>query len=384
MVANYVTQTNQVDAPDARQTSDVSSGFRSKLGGETVLIFRIGSLGDTIVALPCFHLIANSFPDSRRIVITNTPTSSKVTSVQGVLDGSKLIHGTIYFPPPPRKWRDIWTLRNCIRQTGATTLIYLGDRTLMQTLRDICFFRACGIRYIVGAPLVSDLRYPRSEPATGNTERETERLARCLSPLGPIDLNDPSAWDLRLKSPEICAADLALSPLRGHAFIAVSPGGMDNLKDWGDDNWSTLLRMAALRNPNLGLVFVGSSDEFDRCANLSGQWSGPVVNLCGQLAPRASAAVLQRAIFYLGHDCGPMHLAATVGTPCIALFGETSRPKQWHPMGAHHRVIHNICSISRIEPRNVMSAIEEMLSEISDQLNGDPTLIHQRKAFIAE
>ena len=42
-----------------------------------VLIYRLGSLGDTVVALPSLHLIARAFPDAERRVLTNFPVSGK-------------------------------------------------------------------------------------------------------------------------------------------------------------------------------------------------------------------------------------------------------------------------------------------------------------------
>src|SRR6516165_3291662 len=133
---------------------------------ETVLIFRIGSLGDTIVALPCFHRIARSFHDAYRIVVTDKPSSQKIASVASVLGKSGLIHDTIYFQPPPRDLSDLLTVHERVRQTRATTLIYVADRNFTGTLRDIWFFRTCGIRHVIGAPLRRDLRRLRTNPIT--------------------------------------------------------------------------------------------------------------------------------------------------------------------------------------------------------------------------
>ena len=39
-----------------------------------ILIYRIGSLGDTIVALPCFHLIERLYPNAERVLLTEQVT----------------------------------------------------------------------------------------------------------------------------------------------------------------------------------------------------------------------------------------------------------------------------------------------------------------------
>lgn len=330
---------------------------------ETVLIFRIGSLGDTVVALPCFHRIAGSFPKARRLLVTDSPVSRKVAPVESVLRGSTLIDDVIYFPPPPRALDDLLTFRRRLKDTGASTLIYVADRTLASTLRDVCFFRLSGMRHIVGAPFASGLRRLRVDAQTGETEYEAERLARCLAPLGAIDLNDPAMWDLRLQPDEIRRADAALGALAGAPFIALGLGGKVPMKDWGDPNWSELLRSMATRYADIGLVFVGSTDEFARLEGLAAQWPGQTLNLCGRLSARESAAAMRPALFFLGHDTGPMHLAAAVGVPCIALFGPYNRPRWWHPFGPQHRVIHDMRGIRLIAPAQVMAQIEAALPE---------------------
>src|SRR5262245_12741780 len=181
---------------------------------ETIIIFRIGSIGDTVVALPCFHQIARLFANSRRLVITDVPASQKAASVESVLGKSGLIDGVIYFPPAPRTFRDFLKLRTQIRKTKSRMLIYIADRDLSRTLRDVCFFRSCGIRHVLGAPLTRDLRFPRIDPVTGDAEQEALRLTRCLAPLGTINLDNPEFWDLRLQPEEIAFADRKLAPLR--------------------------------------------------------------------------------------------------------------------------------------------------------------------------
>jgi len=329
---------------------------------DTVLIFRIGSIGDTAVAVPCFHRIAQSFADHRRILVTDSPVAQKAAPVEAVLGRGRLIDDVIYFPPPPRKLLDFVTLRATIRETAATKLVYIVDRGALQTVRDICFFRLCGIRQIVGASLARDLRRPRVDPITGEGEREAVRLARCLSSLGPINLDDPAMWDLGLQAAERRAAAAALAPLHDGDFIAVSVGGKSVRKDWGDANWRQLLGLIMADWPRTSIVFVGAAEEFDRCEDLAKQWRGQTINLCGDLTPRESAAAMQHALLYLGHDCGPMHLAAAVGTPCVAMFGDYNMPRWWHPMGAAHRIIHDMRGLDRISPARVHAALTSVMS----------------------
>ena len=62
------------------------------------------------------------------------------------------------------------------------------------------------------------------------------------------------------------------------------------------------------------------------------------VNAAGSLSVRESAALLQDCTLYLGNDTGTMHLAAAVGTPCVAIFAAIDWVGKWTPFGDNNRV----------------------------------------------
>jgi ADP-heptose:LPS heptosyltransferase len=82
-------------------------------------------------------------------------------------------------------------------------------------------------------------------------------------------------------------------------------------------------------------------------------WSGPREQVwasdivrdspeCSVLAPRTDlvelAALLRKAALFVGSDTGPLHLAAAVGTPCVAMYGP-SRPAKCGPFGDGHAIV---------------------------------------------
>ena len=79
----------------------------------------------------------------------------------------------------------------------------------------------------------------------------------------------------------------------------------------------------------------------ERGDELCHEWVGPTLNLAGKLTPRESAAVLERARLFIGHDSGPMHLAAALGTPCVAIFSARNKPGVWFPRGDGHKIIYH-------------------------------------------
>jgi ADP-heptose:LPS heptosyltransferase len=92
-----------------------------------------------------------------------------------------------------------------------------------------------------------------------------------------------------------------------------------------------LLALLAEKTPGSRLILLGAADESERSERLGQNWPGGYLVLCGKIAPRISAAVLEQCRLFIGHDSGPMHLAAAVGTPTLGLFAWFNPPGQWYP-----------------------------------------------------
>jgi heptosyltransferase-3 len=149
-----------------------------------------------------------------------------------------------------------------------------------------------------------------------------------------------------LSEAEYAAADEAIgAEALGRPKIAVSVGTKVQAKDWGRENWRALLGRLAVKFPGHAVLLAGAAEESEASEFAAEGWreagGGPVVNLCGRLTPRESAAALARARIFVGHDSGPMHLAAAVQTPCVAIFAARNIPRQWFPFGRQHRVVYH-------------------------------------------
>jgi ADP-heptose:LPS heptosyltransferase len=203
----------------------------------------------------------------------------------------------------------------------------------------------------------------RIEPLTGFLEPEALRLTRCLAEdLGHIDVDDPAAWNLHLTGDEHAMAARALAPLHGIEFVAINMGGKDAQKDWGEANWHALLTELARDMGHMGLVLIGASVDHPRAESMKGDWPSVVLNLCGALSPRESAAALTRARLFIGHDSGPLHLSAALGIPSLGLFGDFNRPRKWHPIGTNVLVIHEMRGIDAILVGDVTTAAKKLVA----------------------
>lgn len=297
---------------------------------ENIIIYRLGSLGDTIVALPCFHLVRKVYPRSKIIILTNQPATGKAAPAMAILEKSGLCDQAISYPAGTRSVSELAKVRQQIREIRPGLIINLAaGRGLLKSLRDYFFFRSCGVKKIIGTPIRRrDLKVQKL--SDGRFEPEAQRLAMRLSLLGDLDLEDPNLWKLNLTSEERNQAAKLLTSHHKN-FVVVSVGTKLSVKDWGKENWRQLLGLLTKRMPDTTLVLLGAADEWERSERLSRGWISNSINLCGKTSPRVSAAILERGRLFIGHDSGPLHLAASSGIPALGLFSWNNPPGQWFP-----------------------------------------------------
>ena len=352
-------------------------------GIKRVLLYRLGSLGDTLVALPALHLIAHTFPEAERRLLTNFPVNVKAPPAAAILEHTGLVQGFFRYAVGTRSPLHLLSLWAQLLLWRPQVLVYLAaPRGIGSAKRDALFFRFCGISRQIGVPLTADMqRNLPIAPGDEDFEPEASRLVRNLSELGSIDLDDPASWDLHLTEGEHARAREALAPAAGLPLIAVSVGTKVQAKDWGAANWRALVGQLAARYPGHALALCGAPEESEASDLAAERWQassgGPVLNLCDRLTPRQSAAVFARAAIFIGHDSGPMHLAASVQTPCVAIFAARNLPRVWFPYGRQHRMLYHrvdcagceleTCIVQRKKCLTSIS-VEEVLTEVASVL----------------
>jgi heptosyltransferase-3 len=332
------------------------SGLQPDPTVRKVLIYRLGSLSDTVVALPCFHLIARMFPRAERVLLTNFPVHSKVPASAAVLGDSDLVHRYMRYTVGTRRVDELLGLAWKIRRFRAELLVYLMPPRPMKNIhRDQLFFRLAGVRRIVGLPGEKEFKH-RFDAATGLYESEAFRLARTMAPLGDAHAEDMANWDPRLTAAERNTAMYALTRVHGRRLIACAPGTRMQANDWERENWRALLGRLSAKYPAHVLVMAGGKEDAATCDYVAEAWAGDKLNLAGILSPRESVAVFAHADIFMGPDSGPKHLAACMGVPCVCVFSARDLPGVWFPPGDRNQIIYHQpdCSGCGLETCTVM------------------------------
>lgn len=90
------------------------------------------------------------------------------------------------------------------------------------------------------------------------------------------------------------------------------------------------------------LVLLGGNGDREICSEVLNSPCtkdfGVGINLAGEIDLRTSIALLSRCSLFITNDSGPMHLAASLGVPTVAVFGSTD-PKLTGPLGDRVRVV---------------------------------------------
>src|SRR5205085_7513119 len=123
-----------------------------------ILVFRIGQLGDTIVALPAMWAVRRNFPDAHIALLYDRHPGKMHVTASELLRGSNIFDDYLSYPV----WRtsEIWRkarmaallVNICLRRFD--TLVYLAPtgRSPQQIQRDRWFFGLAGIRNFIGLP----------------------------------------------------------------------------------------------------------------------------------------------------------------------------------------------------------------------------------------
>jgi len=346
-----------------------------------ILVYHNASLGDTIVALPALKLVRKTFKESTIFLLTVEHHNIKATQAEKILVNTNLIDGYILLKANYKTISRLIKLRSDIRSFRPDCLIYLNEpRNRFKLMRDYLMFKFFGIKRIIGVNF-SKKKCELEKLEDGQYENISHFLGRKISNLGSIDFSEPSNFDLHLTSEEHSKANQMLAQINNNQpIISISIGTKFASNHWGDDRWESFLALLACKYPNYYLVAIGSSDEFDHTKDLLRSWTNRSFNLCGALSIRESAAVISQCVIFVGHDSGPIHLASSVGTPCVGIYGSRNLPGIWFPPGKTNQIIYTkiecqgcqliVCSdknnqcIRSISPSNALSAVEKILSPL--------------------
>ncbi len=297
--------------------------------GARVMVVRLSALGDLVFALPVLHALRAALPGCTIHWLAEDRCADLPRS-------HPLVSETIVFPR--RTWRGgrglftVWGSLRALRRRPPYDLILdlqsnLKSALHLLTLRgrkagfDAPLARECAQRFL-------DVRAP--DP--GRVHRSARDLAVLRAaglPTGPPVF---APWPLAAEAVRGCAR-----PEGAYVLLHTGVTAYGRDKEWPAERWAGLARALreAGRQP-LALWTPAERAQVDEIRALAG---GALA--LAPLTPDLAALMhlCDGADLLIGTDSGPVHLAATRGTPVVALFGPTD-PAVYAPPGPRVRVVY--------------------------------------------
>ena len=343
-----------------------------------ILVVRLDNLGDVLLATPAIHAIKTSLPDAALTLLASA-AGAQAGRLNPDLAGV-IVHEAPWIDPwqhlprdPDREQRLIATLRD--RQFDAA-VIFTSFRQSPLPAAYLCYLAGIPLRLAAsidgpGSLLTTRHRHP---------ERMMHEVERGLDLVGAVGVT-AREHDLVLRVPaNACDWAAGWAGVHGRRpFVVVHPGCTMPARTYP---WQQYVAVVDLLVSELGatVALTGSAAErelvariVDRLQPASRQAVHPVA---GDLPFADFCALIEAADLTVTNNTGPMHLAAAVATPVIALFALTNPPEQWKPWRVPHRLLNHdvpcrlcysrVCPVGHqclrlVSPELVLGAARELL-----------------------
>jgi lipopolysaccharide heptosyltransferase II len=292
-----------------------------------VLVVRLRSIGDTVLATPSLHALRRFLPDAQIDILLED-------WVAPVLDGCTDVDSVIKI-----EGQSTATRARVVRKLRAARYdvafnLHGGPTATFLT-------RASGAKHRVG---YSAYRYARlhnhgAPPAAEIWNREdTHSVENQLALLGWTGVPVTDFPATRLAVTPYAAASVAAKLRAAHLFgepetnslkpfALIHPAAAFESKQWSVENFARIAE--AINARGLACIAIAASSETAITTALIQNSSAPITPLINLSLPEVTA-LAARARLFIGNDSGIAHIAAAVETPSVVIFGSSSVTR-WRP-----------------------------------------------------
>jgi heptosyltransferase-3 len=313
-------------------------------------VFKLRNIGDVLMMTPALRALRETFPDARITAVVNSGTEAMLAHNPHV--DEVLVYRRNEGKHAAPVWRrlvyELGFVRELRRRRFDLTISFTdGDRAAWSA-----FF--CGAKVRVGSPHYSlgkynprRLIYNRPAPSSPPPMHEVEKHFYLLEQAGlHLRSNRPGALCLELPGDLRAWARKELAPLRPGPVVHVHPVSRWLWKCWDDAAMAeTIDWLQAERGARVVVTTGPIPRERSRAQEIVRRCRTQPLFHDGDLSLTQTAAISSESDAYFGIDTAPMHMAAAVGIPVIALFGPTD-PLSWGPWTDRKCVLSHPCRCS--------------------------------------
>jgi ADP-heptose:LPS heptosyltransferase len=121
------------------------------------------------------------------------------------------------------------------------------------------------------------------------------------------------------------------------AFAVIHPGARRWYKSWPPERFGRIAD-AIIQTYGVRLILLGNQDDKETCSTILNLMKFQALDLAGQIKLSELPALIKKSLCVIGNDSGPIHIATSVETPAVALFGPT-KWEAWGPRRQQDRIV---------------------------------------------
>jgi len=298
--------------------------FGKKRNVRKILVVTLSNLGDVVLTLPVFQSLAQAYPGARLDAVVS-PQSACVFETHPRM-------GQIHLYEKRSSWARKAALLGTIRRERYDMVIDL-QRSLYGLLS--------------GAPIHNSyLDFPKKR--MHRVRRHLRALRRIVRRILDKSFLEPYTFDA--KKLESLLVERGGAKREGDKnsgrLVVAAVGSRSDLKKWAPERFAALLdRLASEEGCRIALV--GDHFEKNDADAVISHMKMPVFNLVGKTSFQELVGLLRHAALLVTNDSAPLHVADSLKTPVVALFGPTDPrkygPRFWRSQVAQRRVFCSPC-----------------------------------------
>jgi lipopolysaccharide heptosyltransferase II len=349
-----------------------TSRHASRSAPQRILLLRLEKVGDLVMVLDAIALVRALAPHAAIDLVVGSWNRSLAGLIPGVsvetLDvpwiarkGAGLTWGALVERAKAWRAKRYDLAINFEPDIRSNLLIALSGAP-----RRIGFLSGGGGAVLTDA-VAPDPRAHIADNAKALVERAFDRTATDSPPVAqgfsPVSLNIPD-------EARRIAAELLGTLKDGAPLVGIQPATGRRIKEWDPVRFAEV-GAALARNRGARIVLIGSASDAPVLDAMRAAWPAdvPLFELPVNIDLIVLAAVLERLSLFITGDTGPMHLAAAVGTPVLAIFGP-SLPTRYAPLSARSRIVRidihcSPCNLLRQPPTRCLNRVPDCLAGIA-------------------
>ena len=303
-----------------------------------ILLIKLRHHGDMLLTTPVIDSLRQKWPQAQIDVLLYEETRDMLAAHPTI--------GTIY--GIDRKWKQLGTLKHLQKEWQLLCALRKQHYHLVINLADQG--RSAIVTRFTGAPVRLGFafnkrnnpfwRFCHSDLVSVANHKSLHTVEQNLSILSPLQVAPEPAVTMAYSAEDWHHARQELVQKGvGDNYIVIQPTSRWFFKCWDESKMAQTI--TALQQDGHTVVLTAGPDKkelamIDRILAASPKTG--VVSLAGQLTLRQLASLIDHACLFIGVDSVPMHMAAALQTPCVALFGP-SKLTFWSPWQVNGEVI---------------------------------------------